>query len=307
MKKSEIESLFEGINVWKRGDQRAPHKPLLLLLALSSLSRGEGRLVPFASVEVRLKKLLKEFGPARSAYHPEFPFWFLKNDGLWDLRNADGLKPRKGKNNPPRSELIHAAVEGGFRPEIYAVLRKNPKLIAQIAGSLLEGHFPESYHQSILQAVGLDLQIGTSTKKARDPKFRELVLRAYEYRCAVCGADVRLDDSTVALDAAHIKWHQACGPDSVNNGFALCSLHHRLFDRGAFTVSSADRTVLVSERIHGGPAVYDWLFRYHGRPVGEPQSPKYRPDPRFLNWHDSEVFKNPARDVMIERVAEPDV
>jgi hypothetical protein len=41
---------------------------------------------------------------------------------------------------------------------------------------------------------------------------------------------------SVALDAAHIRWHQAGGPDEEANGLALRVLHHKLFDLGAFTV-----------------------------------------------------------------------
>jgi putative restriction endonuclease len=39
------------------------------------------------------------------------------------------------------------------------------------------------------------------------------VLTAYEFRCAVCGFDVRLGAASIALDAAHIRWRQAGGPD----------------------------------------------------------------------------------------------
>ena len=48
------------------------------------------------------------------------------------------------------------------------------------------------------------------------------MLTAYEWRCAVCGLDVRLGSVSVALDAAHIRWHQAGGPDREGNGLALC-------------------------------------------------------------------------------------
>jgi HNH endonuclease len=58
------------------------------------------------------------------------------------------------------------------------------------------------------------------------------VLTAYEYRCAVCGFDVRLGSVSIALDAAHIRWHQAGGADLEKNGLALCVLHHKTFDLG---------------------------------------------------------------------------
>ena len=42
------------LTVWKRGDQRAPHKPLLVLYALAELERGE-RWVSFREVTVLVK------------------------------------------------------------------------------------------------------------------------------------------------------------------------------------------------------------------------------------------------------------
>lgn len=88
-------------------------------------------------------------------------------------------------------------------------------------------------HEDILQAIGFDLEDERqSEKRNRSPNFRENVLRAYEYRCAVCGFDVRMGHYPVGLEAAHIKWHQAGGPDIEVNGLALCALHHKLFDRG---------------------------------------------------------------------------
>jgi putative restriction endonuclease len=76
------------------------------------------------------------------------------------------------------------------------------------------------------------------------------VLRAYEYSCAVWGFDVRLGTMSIALEAAHIKWHQAGGPDEESNGLALRMLHHKLFDRGVFTLSETMK-VIVSENANG--------------------------------------------------------
>jgi putative restriction endonuclease len=55
----------------------------------------------------------------------------------------------------------------------------------------------------------------------------------------------------LGIEAAHIMWHQAGGPATIQNGLALCILHHKLFDRGVFTFSE-DRMVQVSELAHGG-------------------------------------------------------
>jgi putative restriction endonuclease len=138
----------------------------------------------------------------------------------------------------------------------------------------------------------------------RDPQFRLRVLTAYEHRCAICGFDVRLGTIQLGLDAAHIMWHQAGGPAVVQNGLALCTLHHKLFDRGAFTVSPS-YTVLLSERLHGTSGFETLLLQYHGHPFRQPQSPDYWPALKFLHWHRTQVFQGPPRYVPV-RVPEPE-
>ncbi|MFP3435083.1 HNH endonuclease, partial [Paraburkholderia sp. SIMBA_061] len=86
---------------------------------------------------------------------------------------------------------------------------------------------------------------------------------AYEHRCAVCDFDVRIGAKTLCIEAAHIKWHSAGGPDDISNGIALCTMHHKLFDLGAFTLDK-NRQFLVSERVTGNNGFDLWLARYHG-------------------------------------------
>jgi putative restriction endonuclease len=81
MTDDDILELLGGINIWKKGGQRAPHKPLLLLMTLARVQRGESRLATFEVIEPALKRLLQDFGPQRKSFHPEFPFWRLQNDG----------------------------------------------------------------------------------------------------------------------------------------------------------------------------------------------------------------------------------
>jgi putative restriction endonuclease len=288
---------FDRLNVWSRGDQRAPHKPLLVLYALARWSRGERGDLPFREVEKPLTELLREFGPSRKSDHPEYPFWRLQNDGVWVVSDSSTMKPRQSNGDPPKGELLAHEARGGFSPEVQAALRTNPGLVAEIATHLLEGHFPESLHPDILSAVGLSLGATTTTeRKRRDPDFRKRVLTAYEYRCAVCGFDVRLGSVSIALDAAHIRWHQAGGPDREGNGLALCVLHHKTFDLGADTVSPAG-VLLVSDQANGGEGFHHTLLRHHGKQVRPPQRSEWRPGPDFLGWHAREAFKGAARHI----------
>ena len=85
MNKRELKSQIEGINIWKKGVQRAPHKPLLLLYALARSRRNRDRFIPYPDVDAKLRQLLIDFGPTRRSYHPEYPFWRPQNDGIWEL------------------------------------------------------------------------------------------------------------------------------------------------------------------------------------------------------------------------------
>lgn len=204
------------------------------------------------------------------------------------------MKLRKGNTDAVKSELIKDNVHGGFKKEIFDILVSNPQEANEIASQILEANFPSSIHEDILQAVGLDLESKTYKKRRRNPNFRDRIIQAYEYRCAVCGFNVRVGNALVALEAAHIKWHQAGGPDSEENGIALCALNHKLFDRGAFTVSSTLR-IEVSDKAHGTYGFKEWLSAYHGKSLRPPQRPIYYPEPEFVEWHVREVFQGGSR------------
>lgn len=294
LSKEEILSRFMQVNVWQQGDTRAPHKPLLLLYALGRCSRNEGDEIPYLEVERDLKQLLVDFGPPHSP-RPEMPFWYLQNDGLWFVSSAEHLQRRKGRTDPKRSELLNKNPVGGLLPEIYRALSGNTAFLKEVTHCLLSQHFPDSYHDDILAAVGLSVNDGEQVHGKRDPMFRQKILRAYGHRCAICGYDLKLGQNDLGLEAAHIKWHQAGGPDIERNGLALCALHHKLFDRGAFSLTN-DSSILVSQEVYGSSRLQEVLLSFHRRQAIPPQSERYLPLPEFLQWHQTQVFRGPARD-----------
>ncbi|MFL6335417.1 MAG: phosphorothioated DNA-binding restriction endonuclease [Pyrinomonadaceae bacterium] len=225
---------IKNLNVYKRGGERAPHKPLLMLLALARVTQRRERLALFSEIEEPLSWLLKDYGPPRKSVHPEYPFWWLQSDKLWEVSNGDSLLRRAGSTSPLKSEFIKKKVCGGLPEYIYEVFTRDSKFLESAVSILLEGNFPESLHQDILNEVGLSV---STHHRRRSPQFRSDVIRAYEHRCAICGFDLKLGPSDLALEAAHIKWHQSGGPDCVQNGLALCAIHHKSLDRGAIGIS----------------------------------------------------------------------
>jgi len=291
MNQEEIRGRVRNLNVWKRFDERAPHKPLLLLLSLARIQQNQASRVSFREIEAPLRQLLIDFGPKRQTYHPELPFWHLQSDGLWQVE-ADGALEKRGDTNSPRkTELLEKNAFGQLLPAIESTLRDDPALVQDLAQELLHAHFPESLHPAILSALGLSAE--TPAKRTpRDPAFRREVIRAYEHSCAICGYDLKLGGSDLGLEAAHIRWHQAQGPDVVQNGLALCTTHHLALDRGAIGLTE-DRTVLVSADVYGN--MKELLVAFVGKALRKPVSDHLRADVEHIRWHAREVFRGPAR------------
>jgi putative restriction endonuclease len=297
MPSPDLLSQFQNINTWKSKGTRAPHKPLLILIALGEIQRGNLGFISYSFIEPKLKDLLIDFGPYRKSVYPNFPFTKLVNDGLWQLNDPDLINTKQDYTS---KFLREHHLAGKFPEYVSQQLKQDPELLRNVAETILEQNFPDTLHQDILDAVGLDLTISpvnrtVKEKRKRDPLFRDSILRAYEYQCAVCGFSVRLRHQLLALEAAHIMWHQAGGPDEEVNGLALCATHHKLFDMGAFTVTP-DLRMLVSDEINGIGA-NEWLLQHDGKSIKAPQKKVYYPNPEFTTWHVNEVFKGGYRDL----------
>lgn len=303
MTREEILQAFDRMRVWQRGDQRAVHKPLLVLFALARVGAGGTATIDWNEAEPRLKELLDEFGPDGSANSRHYPFWHLQTDGLWQLEGPANILARPPSATPTLTELRNNHIQGGFPPDIREVLQRDPQLVATIAQRIVDAHFPESIRSEVLAAVGLSadlsdaLSMQQDSARRRDPAFREKVLLAYQYRCGVCGHDLRLGRQTIGLEAAHIKWFQARGPDVVPNGIALCSLHHKVFDLGAFAILPGSYQMVFSQHLNGSDDAAGRMLAYHGASLILPQSREYLPQADFLEWHRTQVFKSPERPV----------
>lgn len=93
----------------------------------------------------------------------------------------------------------------------------------------------------------------------RGPRWRADVLQAWDRPCAFCGYDGQLVGASVGLDAAHVRWFAFDGADDLDNGLALCVLHHKLFDLGVLGLDAAFRVLVsatFSARTAAGRAVY---------------------------------------------------
>ncbi|HEM7145543.1 TPA: HNH endonuclease [Providencia stuartii] len=285
---SALQNDISNLTIWRKGDQRAPHKPLLLLLVLSEYRKGHPRLFNYGNeIHQQLLELLMSFGPYRREYYPNMPFWRLKRDGFWDLQNTEEYELKKGNKQPSKNELIQQNIFGGFNEESYQLLLKRPTLIDKLAQQILNEHFPENVQDIIASRLDFPLH---EIRKARDPAFRQNILRAYNYQCAICGYNLRYDSAVVGLEAAHIKWKQFGGPCTINNGIALCSLHHSAFDMGAIGLDE-NMKLLVSKGVNGNQMVEKLFWNFAGKLIYLPKDTMEYPKDIFINWHREQVFK----------------
>ncbi len=170
---------------------RAPHKPLMLLLALARVGLGpESRLIPYETADARFKELWEDFGRPGAPPRVHYPFGRLRNDDrLWEIPEESQLSTGRAADIRV-SEARRLGITGGFGQEVHDLLWRHPELVSRAARQILSEHFPPSIHRDILDAVrlaagpsshGLDESMPRRGRKVReytprDPRFRKAVL-----------------------------------------------------------------------------------------------------------------------------------
>lgn len=146
---------------------------------------------------------------------------------------------------------------------------------------------PEDEAAFVEQATTADeqarrVQLIETVRAFRDARFRPEVLRAYSYRCAVCGTALKL------VDAAHIvPVNHPQGSNEITNGLALCRLHQAAYDTGLMGVRSDYKVIMNHDaagrlrhvRLDGG---LDAFSRALPAVITTPATIELRPDPDRL-------------------------
>ncbi|GAA0459732.1 hypothetical protein GCM10008985_15170 [Halococcus dombrowskii] len=125
----------------------------------------------------------------------------------------------------------------------------------------------------------------TVTRKQRDSQFRDMVYSVYDHRCAICGARRASSDGSYEIEAAHIMAVGDSGPDIVQNGIALCRLHHWAFDAGWLAVSD-EYTIVVADQPE--VAGYDDFVSLEGTDLILPEETRHYPHKEYLEQHREE-------------------
>ncbi len=146
----------------------------------------------------------------------------------------------------------------------------------------------EEKNQLILEEP--EAQYGNSVlRKVRlgQGAFRIMVTDAYKRKCAISG-----ERTLPVLESAHIKPYSESGPHFISNALLLRSDLHKLFDSGYLTIT-VDLKVEVSKRIKEEFENGKEYYRFHGGDLFNlPSRVKDKPEGRFIEWHNENIFKN---------------
>lgn len=119
--------------------------------------------------------------------------------------------------------------------------------------------------------------------------FSRSVLASYGFKCSFCGLEVRS-----LLNASHIiPWKISVELRAdPRNGFCLCVLHDRAFDRGLISVD-ADSRLLISKRLkktNPVPLHRVGLLELEGQRISLPG--RFLPHISCLEYHRTSIFAN---------------
>lgn len=150
---------------------------------------------------------------------------------------------------------------------------------ALAVGSLQEvGRVPDQR-----RPLGLiDRRYSTVEAKVRlhQAEFRELVLAAYEHRCAISGLPI-----ADLLQAAHIiPDRDERGRPEIRNGICLSTLHHTAYDRNLLGIDPDGRIHIADSVLaqHDGPTLEMAIKEYHKAKIHLPRHAEDRPDRDYL-------------------------
>lgn len=278
-----------NLNIWKRGSQRAPHKPLLLLYALGKWSTGQ-RAFEWLNCKKEVGVLIEQFGGSAKV-EVSNAFVRLRNDLDGKLWLVEGELVLGASDNPSVRALNEINNVARFHTDFEKEFSDRKKFDA-LVNQLLVEHFSETQYGDILSACGLGVNnVIQSNRLKRNPGFRQSVLDAYGHRCAICEYDIQFRTKIIGLEAAHLQWHNSNGPDQVTYGLALCSIHHKLLDYGAIGFND-NLELMAAKGLNGSLEQLDHLiYRHEGRQIALPRNSTEEPSVEYVRWQRKEIFK----------------
>lgn len=239
----------------------------------------------------------------------------IKKSSLWHrllFRAADSLAKQKLVSRPRQTfQLTNRRewmlTENGFDKvlEILSIPKTQKETlptksyeVQKIVKKLKEAPRPKNY-----DPFDKEKKVVNVTKEItlRLRGFRQAIIEAYDFKCAVCGMKLNSPNKLLwEVEAAHIVPHSYKGRDDIWNGLALCHLHHWAFDVGWFTLEN-DFTIRVSSQVDSLPSDFGRLSDYEfirilarkSSKILLPARKEIYPHQNAIVWHRENKFYKP--------------
>ena len=171
------------------------------------------------------------------------------------------------EQDPTRKSWTSNDYNGGYSNK-HSTARQLCELGFEIKGEQDESEANQSDTSGRLKAIReINIRRGQS-------KFREVLLDAYENKCAVSNCA-----DTDVLEAAHIEPYSETQTNSIENGILLRADLHTLFDLGLLTIRETNE-VEIAEKIQSTE-----YRSFHRQKIRLPKKPSDQPSPKLLAKH----------------------
>lgn len=162
-----------------------------------------------------------------------------------------------------RRRLLNTSV-GGPILDMSGMIRMSERDLAKL--QLLEPQNSKEGRQAVVDTI---------IKRRGHPGFRQALLDAYEYRCAITNFT-----AVDALEAAYIVPFRGKSTHHASNGLLLRADVHTLFDLGKIAVDTRTMSVVI------GDDLMETSYRIlAGRPLRYPRDESQRPSTEALDLH----------------------
>lgn len=202
---------------------------------------------------------------------------FASLDPTLKKRNVSGMKHRSKADEIIWNEFHNNWEKLAFESEnILARIRNQP--IERSAGITLES----------LPKVGKEREI-TISARINQSFFRKFIIASYNNCCCITGIKI-----PELLVASHIIPWSIDKENRMNpkNGICLNVLHDKAFDQGLITITPAFKIKLSPQLLNfkNNHFLENSFLCYEDKQITLPY--RFIPDPKFLKYHNKNIYKN---------------
>ncbi|MBZ5504977.1 MAG: HNH endonuclease [Acidobacteriia bacterium] len=202
---------------------------------------------------------------------------------LVNLASFDPVHKQRNVRGFANASKLDRALWAEFEAEPNQIAEQSEDAFNRLA---ILGQLPEE-QEPILPEGPTEKQL-TRPMRLVQSFFRKSVLASYGYKCSFCALEIR-----ALLNASHIiPWNVSIELRAdPRNGFCLCVLHDRAFDRGLMSVG-ADHHLLISSRVkkaNPAPLHRVAFLELEGQRINLPG--RFLPDEECLKYHRTSIFE----------------